>query len=393
MCHQGWLSGVISRKLRTQCGNLCNLPPTELRLISPSTFRDVVSGRRQSLVAAVLRSGLRIAEFPYTWAMNWRNRQYDSGAADIATVEVPVVCVGNLSLGGTGKTPMVEWVCRVLRQSDVRVSIVSRGYGAGHQGRNDEALELELALPDVPHLQNADRAAAARIAMEELETQFIVLDDGFQHRQLHRDLDFVLLDATEPFGFEHVFPRGTLREPLASLVRANIVALSRADMIDQQSRNAIRERVAQLAPQATWCEVSHNPRSLRNSRGEVEDLHYLKGRSVAAFCAIGNPVGFRHTLETLDAEVVAWREFPDHHQFTCADVHQLNNWAEDVDVVVCTRKDLVKLQVTSLGNTPLWSVGVELEFQAGEQQVREQLLTLASRIERSSVESTPEREG
>ena len=117
---------------------------------------------------------------------------------------------------------MVEWIARWFRRHNVRVSIVSRGYRAEEGGRNDEARELEQKLPDVPHVQNPDRVAAAQIAVEELETQLIVLDDGFQHRRLARDVDIVLLDALEPFGFEHVFPRGTLREPLAGLRRADV---------------------------------------------------------------------------------------------------------------------------------------------------------------------------
>jgi tetraacyldisaccharide 4'-kinase len=193
-------------------------------------FLDLVSGRRRGPAATLLRGGLRLAETPYAMAMSWRNRRYDRGKAVIHRAGVPVVSVGNITLGGTGKTPMVEWIARLYRRHQVRVAIVSRGYRAEEGGRNDEARELEQKLPDVPHIQNADRAAAARVAVEELDMQLIVLDDGFQHRRLARDLDVVLLDALEPFGFEHVFPRGTLREPLSGLRRADLVILSRADV-------------------------------------------------------------------------------------------------------------------------------------------------------------------
>ncbi|MGA2798702.1 MAG: tetraacyldisaccharide 4'-kinase, partial [Thermoguttaceae bacterium] len=189
-------------------------------------FRDIVSGRRRGPGAAILRGGLRLAEVPYALAMTWRNRRYDQGKVKIHRAGVPVVSVGNITLGGTGKTPMVQWIARWFRNHNVRVAIISRGYRAEEGGRNDEARELEQKLPDVPHLQNPDRAAAAKIAIEELETQLIVMDDGFQHRRLARDLDIVLLDALEPFGFEHVFPCGTLREPLTGLRRADVVILS-----------------------------------------------------------------------------------------------------------------------------------------------------------------------
>jgi len=229
-------------------------------------------------------------------------------------MSVPVVSVGNLTLGGTGKTPLVEWIARWFRKRNVRVSIVSRGYGAEDGGRNDEARELEQKLPDVPHVQNADRVAAAKIAIEELETQLILLDDGFQHRRIGRDLDIVLLDALEPFGFEHVFPRGTLREPLRGLRRAGAVILSRADMLEPAEREKIRRRVEQLAPKAAWAEIRHAPLELLSVGGQVKPIDELCKVKIAAFCGVGNPAGFRHTLESCGFDMAGFREFPDHHR-------------------------------------------------------------------------------
>ncbi len=339
-------------------------------MLNPTTFRDLVSGHKRGPVAACLRVGLRLAGFPYGWAMALRNRRYDRAQTEIHQVDVPVICVGNLTLGGTGKTPMIEWIARYFRAKGVRVSIVSRGYGAQQGERNDEALELELALPDVPHLQNPNRVEAAEAAVEELDTQLILLDDGFQHRRLARDLDIVLLDATEPFGFEHVFPRGTLREPLAGLARAQVVVLTRADMLDPTARKKIRHRVEQLAPNATWCEVEHKPAALLDATGKEQPLAASQpvspSKRIAAFCGIGNPAGFRHTLETLGCNIIAWREFPDHHTYTREDVDSLKAWATEADEVLCTRKDLVKLGVTSLGTVPLWAVSVQLSFLTGQ---------------------------
>lgn len=342
-------------------------------MLSPTEFRELVSGRRGGTKATALRAVLRVAEVPYTWAMRYRNRRYARGKAEIHNAGVPVVCIGNLTLGGTGKTPLVEWIARDLRAKHIRVAIVSRGYG-GEAGRyNDEALELELALPDVPHVQNPDRVAAAQVAVAEQGMQMLLLDDGFQHRRLQRDADIVLLDATEPFGFEHVFPRGTLREPLDGLARADVVVLSRADMLDPNGREKIRQRVAKLAPQALWCEVEHRVAALLNSAGQRVETNVLSGKRVAAFCGIGNPTGFRHTLSTLGCDVVAWREFPDHHNYTRDDVSDLSHWSQQADAVVCTRKDLVKLRVPTLGSIPLWAVGIEIGFLSGEVELRERL--------------------
>ena len=175
------------------------------------TFHALISGRKRGPTAALLRGTLRLASMPYGWAAAVRNKLFDWGWKGSTRVEVPVVSVGNLTLGGTGKTPCVEYVCRFYRGLDLRVGILSRGYGVEH-GPNDEALVLEENLPDVPHLQGPDRVALARTAIEELESEILVLDDGFQHRRLARDLDVVLVDATDPWGHGYLFPRGLLRE-------------------------------------------------------------------------------------------------------------------------------------------------------------------------------------
>jgi tetraacyldisaccharide 4'-kinase len=345
---------------------------------------------------------LRLAEVPYALAMTWRNRRYYQGKATIHRVGVPVVSVGNITMGGTGKTPLVQWIARWFRKHHVRVAIISRGYRAEEGGRNDEARELEQKLPDVPHLQNPDRAAAAKIAVEELETQLIVLDDGFQHRRLARDLDIVLLDALEPFGFEHVFPRGMLREPLTGLRRADVVILTRADAIDPSQREAIQRRVQSLAPQSVWAEVRHAAMELISAGGTGEasgtggtgkasgtrgsgtqqaPLDSLKGHSVAAFCGLGNPAGFRHTIQSCGYNLAGFREFPDHHCYSRADIEDLAAWADclGAEAVLCTHKDLVKIGLDRLGSLPLWAIRVEIDFIAGQDALESCLLALLAR--------------
>ncbi len=347
-------------------------------LFNPSEFRDLVSGRKQGLWAGLLRAGLRLAEIPYGLGVRWRNHRFDRGVAQIHQVPVPVVSVGNLTLGGTGKTPMVEWVVRWFRRQGLRVAVVSRGYGAQAGARNDEALELEQKLVDVPHVLNPDRVAGARMALEEFDSQLIVLDDAFQHRRIARDLDIVLLDALEPFGFGHLFPRGTLREPPGGLRRAQIVALSRADLLSPAQRNEIRRQAALLAPQATCAEVIHAPQCLRNGSGREQSLGSLANCPVAAFCGVGNPAGFRRTLEMCGYRVIAFREFADHYRYARADIDWLIAWAEGLEVaaVLCTHKDLVKLGVDQLGRRPLWALSILLEFLAGREDFEARLAGL-----------------
>ena len=197
--------------------------------------------------------------------------------------------------------------------------------------------------------------------------QLVLLDDGFQHRRLARDLDVVLLDASAPFGFEHVFPRGMLREPISALKRAHVVCLTRADLLDAAEREAIRQRVAELAPRAAWCEAAHAPHELRNAVGRTQPIAMLAGRRVAAFCGIGNPAAFHRTLEELGGGIAFWREFPDHHAYSTSDRAELSAaiGATDAELVVTTHKDLVKLPVDRLGDRPLWALAIEMQLLIG----------------------------
>jgi tetraacyldisaccharide 4'-kinase len=347
------------------------------QLPNASCYREIVSGRRRGLIAPLARCLLRTVEVPYTLVVRLRNRRFDRGHA-VQHVGVPVVSVGNVTLGGTGKTPLVEWIARWYRDRGVRVALVSRGYRAAADAPNDEARELEQKLPDVPHVQDRDRVAAARRAVEEHGSQLILLDDAFQHRRLARDLDIVLIDALEPFGFDHVFPRGTLREPLGGLRRADVVVLSRADLIDDRARWAIWDRLQHYAPAAACVEARHAPRRLLSARGNESGLDLLAAKRVAAFCGIGNPAGFRGSLQRCGCEIVAFREFPDHHRYTRRTIDALARWADALPVaaIVTTHKDLVKLDVERLGRHPLWALVIGTEFLRGGELLEAKLASL-----------------
>ncbi|HJN67596.1 MAG: tetraacyldisaccharide 4'-kinase [Pirellulales bacterium] len=316
-------------------------------MLSSSTFRALVSGQACGLLATIARFGLSLAEIPYRWAVAYRNHRFDKGLRTVHDVGVPVISVGNLTLGGTGKTPTVELLATYFLENGVRIAIVSRGYGSSSREHNDEAMELSEKLPQVPHVQNPDRVAAATSAIEQHACQAILLDDGFQHRRLARDLDIVLIDALEPFGFNHVFPRGTLREPVSNIVRADAVALTRCELIDHEQREDIRQRIDSLAPNAVWLEITHHVESLLGADGRSDDPKSLDGEQIAAFCGIGNPQNFRRTIDSsCNWDLAGWREFPDHHRYDRQDVANLLDWLKTIraNVAVCTHKDLVKLR-------------------------------------------------
>ncbi|APW63137.1 tetraacyldisaccharide 4'-kinase [Paludisphaera borealis] len=345
--------------------------------IDPDAFLRLVRGETKGPVACLGRFGLGLGSVGYRAAVAVRNAAFDRGLKTIYRASVPVISVGNVTLGGTGKTPMVEWLARWYRERGVRVCIISRGYGQDG-AINDEGLVLEENLPDVPHLQDPDRVKLAHVAVEELETELIILDDGFQHRRLARDLDLVLLDALDPFGLGRLFPRGLLREPVSSIRRGHAVILSRADLVSDDRRREIRAEVRRRAGAVPLLEARHRPRDLVDGDGEPSALDGLSGARVAAFCGIGNPEGFRRTLEGLCGEVVGFRGFPDHHPYTADDVDSLGRWADGlgVNLVLTTQKDLVKLRTSTLGDARLRALRIELEILESAEPLETLLATL-----------------
>lgn len=342
---------------------------------SADWYHGVISGTRRGPLAWAARAALWWARLPYAAAVGVRNWRFDRNPARAGRVPVPVVCVGNLTLGGTGKTVAAEYVAAAYRDLGRQVALVSRGYGSAG-GPNDEAMVLEENLPDVPHLQGADRVAVATAAVEELEADLVVLDDGFQHRRLHRDLDVVLLDATRPVDREYLFPRGTLREPVGALERAGFALFTRCDQATAGEVGRQRAWLADRFPQLPHATTVHAPVGLIGPDG-AEGVGGVHGRTVAVFSGIGHPSAFVRTVEQLGAAVTASREFPDHHPYSREDVAGLNRWAAalppEVDTVLTTQKDWVKLRTGELGGRRLRAVRVGLKFVDGEAAFRARL--------------------
>lgn len=349
------------------------------------SFEQLIAGQHSPWWGAIARAGLQLAQYPYRWAAAWRNRRYDSGRATIHHVGVPVVSVGNITAGGTGKTPLVAWLGAWYRQRGLRVVFISRGYKATDDRPNDEARELQQRLPDVPHIQDPDRVTAAQQAIDQYQADIIILDDAFQHRRIHRDLDIVLIDALRPFGYRHLLPRGLLREPLENLARADVIGLSRADAIDEAARQALHDTIASLAPTADYVELCHAPRCLISHHTGMQDPNWLQEKCVVAFCGIGNPTGFRSTLEQLGCHVLQLHTFPDHHHFVNADLDRIAQSIRSADrsvhAVVCTHKDFVKISQHEIAGIPLLAVDIEIDVRAGQDRLEQQLKQLiAARV-------------
>src|SRR5262245_50900238 len=350
-------------------------------MLSDSQFRNLVSGSWRGPIAALARGALACLELPYGWVVRRRNARFDCEVLRIERVAAPVISVGNITVGGTGKSPFVAWLARWFLDRGDNATIISRGYRSRGGTPNDEALELAARLPGVPHWQNPDRVAAARAALIANPRQVLILDDAFQHRRLARDLDIVLLDALEPFGYEHLLPRGLLREPPEGLKRAHVIGLSRSDAVSDGRRREIESRVRQLAPAAIWLELAHQPTRLVSAVGESLELAALRGRRVAAFCGIGNPAGFRATLESCGLGISGCPKLPYHSNYHQSQLNHLSRWLATLDVehVLCTRKDLVKIPHERLAGKRLWALEIDLQILRGRDSLEIELGEIALR--------------
>ncbi len=345
----------------------------------------LLSGTARDIPSRMLRTGLRSLEPVYRGIAGLRNQTWDRQPGRAARVDIPVISIGNLTTGGTGKTPLVRWVVQQLLDAGRRPAMVSRGYGSRPGEPNDEFRELQLYLPDTPHIQNPDRVAAARQAIEQHSADCLVLDDGFQHRRLARDLDIVLIDATCPFGFDHLLPRGLLREPVSSLRRADAVIITRVDQVEAAELRRIRSRIEPFVPAHRVAEVSFRPCNWLDAQGNSHKDLPFEG-PMLAFCGIGNPAGFRRTLETHGPRLVDFHRFPDHHRYSPSDLDLLTRkaTAHNAGAMICTIKDLVKVRELAGDALPCLALGIEAKFENGESLIRDMVLKTRVRIKRAA---------
>ena len=352
-------------------------------MLRPSEFHEIVSGRRRGVGACLLRGALGACEPFYAAAVRWRNRRYDRGTAAVHRVGVPVVSVGNLTLGGTGKTPAVQTICRILMEQGKRVVILSRGHGGSAQGAiiasdgeriladssvaGDEPILLARTLPGIPIVVGRDRRESGKLACEQFAPDVIVLDDGMQYWQLHRDLDIVVLDAKKPFGSGFVMPMGDLREPASGLNRAGVILLANARAIDDAHYIALIDRIAKLAPSATIFRCAREAVCFTDAlTGERIGLEWAKRRSVLAFCGIGKPISFLDMLDSLGAFVARSVIFPDHYRMSCLDRKRIIDEADacDAQAIVTTEKDIARLG-ESIDIPTLHALVIRLEIEDG----------------------------
>lgn len=278
-----------------------------------------------------------------------------------------VICIGNLTLGGTGKTPAVIAVAQEAKKRGHNPCILTRGYkgkardisfvsrGEGPllspADAGDEACLMAHALKGVTIIKGKDRFRAGIAAFDNAQLAIIniqaptlfILDDGFQHWKLHRDVDVVLIDATNPFGNEKLFPEGIMREPFDALRRAHIIVITKADMAVPGAVQTITRKIRGYNHDVPVFTASHKPDGLINIKGETDGIDALRGKRIYAFSGIANPSYFQSSLVKCGAHIVEFKKFRDHHMYSQSDIEEIKGEAVGLDIIT-TEKDLVKLK-------------------------------------------------
>lgn len=373
---------------------------------------DVIQGRRTGKRASLVLGLLYGLSKIYQFGVQARLFLYDKRMLRDHTLGCLVVSVGNLTVGGTGKTPVVETFARALRSEGRRVAILSRGYKSAKrpvwervrdhlmlregtlppkivsdgsrllldsERAGDEPHMLASNLQDVVVLVHKDRVRSGRYAIENYNSDTLLLDDGFQYLALRPHLHLVLVDATKPFGNGHVLPRGVLREPVSNIDRADVVLLTKCNGTGHE---ALKERMRRHNPDVEIIESAHKPRYYADvyTRERIP-LERLEGEKIAAISGIAGPDGFEETLRHLKADVVLTRRFADHHRYTQQEIIDFINSSREAGArwIVTTEKDAVRFPKIDRRDVPIVFLRVEIEILSGAEDFHDCVARLCFR--------------
>jgi tetraacyldisaccharide 4'-kinase len=349
-----------------------------------------------------LASILYMISLGYGGIQKLRGMLYGKNIFESHRLPCKVVSIGNIAVGGTGKTPMTIYVANRIKELGYTVVVISRGYKGqaekteavvgdgqtiflGPDIAGDEPFMLACRLQEIPVIVGRDRFAAGMLAIQEFHPDVIVLDDGFQHLKLARDLDFVLLDYIQPFGNFHLLPRGTLREPIGSLSRSDACILTRTRTDSSSVHGSSVGRLRALVPQCPLFLSFHTPyfytipAGTKAPFGQLskrpcsEDFSFLTGRKVMAFSGIARNDDFRQTVETLTGVATGFFEFPDHHRYSEKDVSKITQAAKNTmaEMLVTTEKDYARISPDMAWPLELIVIGVKISFGEGQQEFDE----------------------
>ena len=324
----------------------------------------------------------RLAARAYGGLIAARNAAFHLGLRPVRAAEVPVVSIGNLSTGGTGKTPAVVWLVQLALEADFKPAVLSRGYRGGQH--SDEVRLLQRKLKGVPVVARADRVAGAEAAVREYEADLLILDDGFQHRRINRDLDVVLIDTSAPLLDEPLLPAGHLREPWQNLRRADVVIMTRCQDGRCSRTEALRVAIGRVAPQIRLGHAAHRLCGVVDGKGQPVPPSRLAGQRGFLFCGLANPEAFAATVKQLPLHQVGCKWWPDHVRYRADMLRRMSREAlqAGAQILITSEKDAVKLAELPAVEPPLHVVQIEFEPTQETKQLFETFLSEVRQAER-----------
>jgi len=364
--------------------------------MNQQNYRRLISGEG-GWPAKILCLFLWFPAVIYSSIVRFRNFLYSAGLLKSFEADAVVISIGNITAGGTGKTPLVIWLSRWLEQKKMPYAILTRGYkttvkeqdtSSGQRAtryeirdtKTDEPAVLIESCPEAKVVVNPDRVAGALQAVNEFGSQVLVMDDGFQHRRLQRDLDIVTIDSTNPFGYGKILPAGLLREPVSALKRASAVILTRCEQQGDGELKKVESQLKAINPDLLIARAVHEPVYARTLKNEKINLDSLNEKKVFAFCGIGNPDAFEKTLKSLNVNLIGLQAYDDHHHFTKSDITGIYNEAESLEAefILTTQKDWTKISAGQLLSDDYAGIicgylAIELEFVAAGNEIAQLL--------------------
>lgn len=337
---------------------------------------------------------LSMASKVYGGAAKLKRIFYEKSILKSKKLSCPVVSIGNITAGGTGKTPMAIYVANIVRDLGYKVAIISRGYkgkaekngGIVSDGKallmtaeiaGDEPYMMAARLRDVPIIVGKNRFKAGRLAIRKFEPDILVLDDGFQHLKLQRDLDLVLLDYRKPFGNGHLLPRGVMREPASALSCAAAIILTRSDTMNDKEMKSLLKMPGFYERKTPVYRAYHKPivyKIINQEKNITEAIRQngdcIKGRTVFAFSGLADNRNFRRTLKNLKCNMAGYLEFPDHYSYSDSDLKDILAAARKhmPECLITTEKDYVRIAHKIVWPIDLYVVGIEIEFRDGAER-------------------------
>lgn len=361
---------------------------------------QVAYGPETPFFGWLLLAVLRGMSYLYEFGVCCKLSMYNCGLLHRKKLNCCVISIGNITVGGTGKTPTAQKMAAIIKSMGYRVVILNRGYRS-HWGKElgvvsdgnkifmtayeagDEAYLMAKTLPGIPVIIGKNRAVTGRYAVEKLNAEVIIMDDGYQHWQLERDLDVVLVDTLNMFGNGCVLPRGTLREPLENLSRGDLFLLTKTDQSSKLSRIQLRHTIAKYNDKAPVVESIHHPKNFveiadwyKGISENIKDLEELRGKDVMVFSAIGNPSSFEQTLSSVGLNIMEAVRYPDHHDYGMLEMQYINERASSLKAVamVTTAKDAVKIPtefIYSAREIPLYILNMDICITEGMDKFKE----------------------